>query len=783
MPHATPRLLLSVITLIAAFVIAPSTLAASPLTVNDNVLMILTDRYPDGDSTNNDFGHGEYVPGNNKYYQGGDWQGIINKIPYIANLGVTAIWISPVSDNEWLSRDGSESGYHGYFTRDYWAPNPHFGSVAKLQELVTAAHFAGIKVILDVVPNHTADYLEPFATSYSSTTYRPAPPFDNPNWYHHEGDVTDWNNQWLVENGDIGGLDDLDQDNAAVVTEIDNVYSYWVNTTGADAARVDAARSMPKWYLQDFESDIGVQTFGEVFHGDVAYVADYQNYEWSVLDFPLFFNARDVFANDGNFQNIKNILDNDWRYPSPERLLTFIDNHDRDRFLALADDNYDRLRSAMAFLFTVRGIPVTYYGTEQAHHGGGKATEWAGIANNLNREKQTSYDEQATLFKWIERLADVRAAYPQLASGTQREMWIEDHIYSYSRRNDATGAEAIAVFNNTWNQETRTIPLRAESTIAVSATLTNLLNTSQTATVQFGGATGKQITLTMPAHSAAIYVTGSPAGWSPPTPNITKVRVHYNAGYGNGIWLRGGTYPLWWDTGRVMRNNGADVWEWTTERIPAGTTVDVKPLINDYTWSDGGNYTITGGQTIDIYPTFHPANVTRIRVHKDAGAGGSITLRGDTTPLSWDSDTGATWSKLNTWTWETTSISCGTKFEFKPRHNGTYSLNGNYVGTGCATIDVYPIFNTGEVERTTDTLRIVYSPASSMAVRGSVAPLSWTSNLSTMLTEGNVWVYETTTIPETTQFEWKPLRNGTDWSTGSNYWSRGGQTIEVYPSF
>lgn len=70
-----------------------------------------------------------------------------------------------------------------------------------------------------------------------------------------------------------------------------------------------------------------------------------------------------------------------------------------------------------------------------------------------------------------------------------------------------------------------------------------------------------------------------------------------------------------------------------------------------------------------------------------------------------------------------------------------------------------------------------------MAVRGSVAPLSWDSNLSTMLTEGNVWVYETTSIGETTQFEWKPLRNGTDWPTGGNNWSRGGQTVEVYPSF
>lgn len=778
--------LAGIIAAVVAAVGAPASIAATqtPLTQNDVIMMILTDRYPDGNSSNNDFGRGEYVPGNLKFYQGGDWQGIINKMPYIKNLGVTAIWISPVSDNEWLSRDGTEAGYHGYFTKDFYAPNPHFGNLAKLQELVSIAHANGIKVILDVVPNHTADYLAPFATSYSPATYKPAPPFDNPSWYHTNGDVTDWNNQWLVENGDIGGLDDLAQENTAVDAEIKNVYRTWFLNTGADAARVDAARSMPKLFLRSFEQAIGVQTFGEVFHGDVAYVADYQNYEWSVLDFPLFFNARDVFAGDNNFSAIKNVLDNDWRYPNPGRLITFLDNHDRDRFLALADDNYQRLRTALVFLYTVRGIPDVYYGTEQAQYGGGKPTEWQGIANNFNREVQSSFNESSTLFLWMKRLAQIRAAYPQLATGTQREMWIENNVFSYSRRNDSTGAEAIVAFNNSWDPLTRTIPLRAESTIAVGTVLTNLLDTSQQVTVQAGGATGKQITVTLQGHDADVYVSGSPAAWTPSARTVTKIRVHYNAGYGNALWIRGSQYPFWWDTGRAMRNLGNNVWEWETERIPAGQTVEVKPLINDYTWSDGANYSITGGQTVDIYPTFHPAAVTRIRVHRDAGLANTIAIRGDTAPLSWTSGAAATWSKLNAWTWETTSIACGQKFEFKALINDSqYSLGNNYVGVGCATIDAYPIFNVGETERTTDSLRVVYSGATSMAVRGSVAPLSWLTNSAATATEGNVWVWETTSIPETTAFEWKPLRNGIDYSLGSNYWGRGGQTIEVYPSF
>lgn len=145
-------------------------LATSGYNEDDIVYIPLTDRFPVGDPSNNDQGApgGEYQPDNLKFYQGGDWQGVINKIPYIKNLGVTAIWLSPVSDDQDVSEDGG------------------------------------------------------------------------------------------VENGDIGGLDDLAQEVPAVEQELYNVYQYWFTQTGADAARVDAARSMPKWFLQSFENAIGL---------------------------------------------------------------------------------------------------------------------------------------------------------------------------------------------------------------------------------------------------------------------------------------------------------------------------------------------------------------------------------------------------------------------------------------------------------------------------------------------------------------------------------------------
>jgi len=757
---------------------------------DDIVYMIMTDRFPDGDSTNNDQGEpgGEYQPGNLKFYQGGDWQGIINKIPYLKNLGITAIWISPVSDDQDISKDGGEAGYHGYFTYDYYSPNPHFGDITKLKELVSTAHSNGIDVILDVVPNHTGDYLDPFATEYDPPDLHPISPFNNPNWYHHNGDVTDWNNQWLVENGDIGGLDDLNQDIVDVEQEIYSVYNYWFTQTDADAARVDAVRSIPKWFLQSFENSIGLPTFGEAFHGDVSYVSDYQNYEWGVLDFPLFFVAREVFAYDDSFTRIGDIFDQDWKYNDVNKLHTFIDNHDRDRFLALADDNFSRLRLALTFLFTARGIPVIYYGTEQAYYGDGLTHEWQGISNEFNRQVLEDFDESHIIYNHIKRLTEIRNNYQSLRRGVQREMWEDDVVYSYSRRIDTTGEEVITVMTNSWNSQTRTIPLRAESTIIVGTELTNLLNTNDKITVKSGGSTGKQITVSLNAKEAKIYTTDVTENYTPPSLTLTTIRVHYNAGFGNSVWIRGDTYPFWWDKGREARWTDGDVWVWETERIPSGETFEFKPLINDYTLSVGNNYIGTGGTTIDIYPVFRDpaAETTRIRVHYDVGVGNSIYIRGDTWPLSWNNGVQSTYTKGNVWIWETESIPVDSPFEFKTLLNDTtWSLGSNYKVSGGSTIDIYPVFYSGETERNIENIRVYYDVGygNSIYVRGSTPPLSWNSGLQATYNPQNIWIWETSDIAESTAFEFKLLINDSTWSQGNNYWMRGGMVVEIYPTF
>lgn len=579
--------------------------SANPLTEGDVIYQVLVDRFYDGDPSNNDSGHGEYDPSDLGFYHGGDWAGLTEKLPYIANLGVTAIWISPVSRQEPLSRDGNEASYHGYFTHDFATPNEHFGDIDDLQNLIDEAHSLGLKMILDVVPNHTADYLLGTSTTYSPATYRPASPLDDPSYYHHAGDCLfdGSESQTQIENCDLGGLDDLDQSNSFVSSYLIDTYKDWVDL-GFDGIRVDAARSIPKPWLQTFEAAMGVPTFGEVFVGDVDYVSEYQDYQWGVLDFPYFFTVRDVFAADANMNNLSGLFAQDFKYVNANRLETFLDNHDRARFLTWADDNFQRFRAALTFLLTSRGIPVIYYGTEQADDGNGNASE-VPIANKDNRKDMSSFSETSTLYQHIQRLTTLKASYEPLRTGVQREMWTDASVYAFSRRVDSTGAETITAVTNSWTPQTRTIPLRAESTIPVGTVLTNLMNTSDTVTVVAGGITGKQITVTLGEHEAKVYAPGTPvSSYTPPARTITRIRVHYDVGFGNSIAIRGDTYPLRWTSGRGARNVASDVWEFEFERIPNGQTFEFKPLINDSVWSVGPNYVGTGGSTIDIFPTF-----------------------------------------------------------------------------------------------------------------------------------------------------------------------------------
>ncbi|KGE20869.1 alpha-amylase family glycosyl hydrolase [Paenibacillus wynnii] len=549
---------------IQLFVLTPSVAEAASIgtvTENDSIYQIMVDRFNDGDSTNNATGsairYGETTEDDFRYMKGGDWQGVIDKLPYIKNMGYTAIWISPVAEPQMTNRDnngtGKNTAYHGYNVKNPNAANPYFGTKEKLKELVDAAHAQGIKVIIDVVPNHIGDYMLGTQANYDIASLQPVAPFNNPSWYHHNGDIN-WGlvdgryDQWAqdyLENHDLGGLDDIDFDVPAAKQAIFNSIKGWFDYTGADGARVDAAKLIKPTDIGELQNLLGVNTFGENFDGNAEFVSRWvgTNKEWGMLDFPLFFSVLNSFAYGQSFDaNIKSTLAQDSVYNgNANHMVTFIDNHDRNRFLTEAGGNVAKMQNALAFLFTVRGTPVVFQGTEQDKGNGNGQIMTGGIADTWNRWSmvkrdangnvlQNYFNENANTYKFVAKLNDIRKNNAALRTGTQREMWSAQNLYAFSRRVDSganLGQEVISVFSNASSgTQSVNLPLRAESTLTVGTVLVNQLNTADTVTVQSGGATGKQIAVSVGANASKIYAkqplivdTIAP---TPPT-NVTAV--------------------------------------------------------------------------------------------------------------------------------------------------------------------------------------------------------------------------------------------------------------------
>jgi len=573
------------------------------LNSSDIIYMIMTDRYPDGDPSNNGIWGAEYRPGQLKYHQGGDFRGIIEKLDYLCELGITAIWISPPQTNEHRNKLYDGSSYHGYNTHDFNSIDPHFGTREELQELIDKAHQKGIKMITDAVPNHTADYLDPFATEYSTkypADFRPAPPFDNPEWYHHNGDTINWNDQWELENTDIGGLDDLAHEKEEVQEAIISAYKK-LTGMGFDGIRIDAATSIPKWFLEKFQEEMGIPCFGETYNASVDYVSDYQRHIWGVLDFPLFFAMVDVFASDKDVLLLKNILDQDFKYQDSRHVVTFLDNHDRNRFLCVAEDNYRKLLMGLSFLFAARGIPDIYYGTEQGFHNSDGVVVKDSIIDHQNREVMDVFDTENPIFKHIKRLTQIRKENPVLVDGVQKELISSDPIYSFIRSN-ADKEYVLSVFNNGYEMQNIEVKLPPEIQIEVGTCLTNLLDTRQSALVE--DHEGKKVMhLALGGKCTFILTPGEVEEYIPDKLVETKICVSYVGDSNDVISLRGNRYPLWSGRNRRMRKAGANLWEFTIYRMNSDEVLEFSVVLNQDKVSKN-IYQVNGGSSIDIFPEF-----------------------------------------------------------------------------------------------------------------------------------------------------------------------------------
>jgi len=469
--------------------------SASRIWQDEIIYFVFTDRFSNGDRSN-DFN----VQNNPWAYHGGDLQGVINKLDYIKDLGATAIWLTPIIDNRdngFVADFGGGHkqeiwGYHGYWFKDFYKIDEHLGDMAKLKQLVAEAHRRGIKILLDIVANHT-DYDHPFAVqgkAKGSKYY---------NWFNHNGVIKDWNNQWWVENGELAELPDLNQSNPETARYIIDAMKWWITQSGVDGFRIDTVKHVPRSFWQQFNREIRAFAgndfllLGEIYTGYPEFQADYlREGMHSAFDFPLYYAIKDALGGGQSMRRLGEIFDKDGVYPDASLLSPFIDNHDVPRFVHEASgDKRKRLMLSIAFIMSIRGLPMLYYGTEVGLPGG----------PDPDNRRDMDFNRDSGLRDYVKFMTNLRKQNRAMRRGRQLEMWKDEQVYGFTRLTENAAEEMIAVFNNSEQPQTRQIPLRAESPNKASQNrLVNLLNPQETLQIQ-GGA----IQVTVPPLSAAIY--------------------------------------------------------------------------------------------------------------------------------------------------------------------------------------------------------------------------------------------------------------------------------------
>ncbi len=447
--HWKKLLLITVLVVSLFFPLIGQVNAVGPFVSNDVsyssdvIYQIMTDRFYDGDVTNNPTGNLFSADKSNlKKYLGGDWQGIIDKINdgYLTNMGVTALWISQPVENVYtvMNDTAGTTSYHGYWARDYKKTNPFFGSMTDFDRLIATAHANGLKVIIDFAPNHTSPALETDPTYmengrlYDNGTYVNGYSDDTNNIFHHNGG-TDFS---TIEDGiyrNLFDLADFNHQNPFIDQYLKDAIKLWLDK-GIDGIRVDAVKHMPfgwqKTFMDSTYSYRPVFTFGEWFlsEGEVDPANHYFANEsgMSLLDFRFAQKLRQVLRNntDDWYGFYQMLQDTSTAYDEVNDQVTFIDNHDMDRFYYIGE-NHRRIEMALAVTLTSRGVPNIYYGTEQYMDGNGDPN---------NRKFMTAYDQTTTAYKVIQKLSALRKTNPALAYGNTQERWINSDVFIYERQ-------------------------------------------------------------------------------------------------------------------------------------------------------------------------------------------------------------------------------------------------------------------------------------------------------------------------------------------------------------
>jgi len=510
------------------------------------IYQIVTDRFVDGDTSNNNpsqsSGLYDSTKTNWQLYWGGDLAGIQQKVSYLSGMGVTAIWISPPVDNLNLNiPDGSgnpTAKYHGYAARDFKKIEEHFGDTSNtwtaFDNLITAAHNAGIKVIVDFAPNHTNDNNGgEYGSLYDGGTFVAACNNDPNGDFHHNANVSDWNDRYQLQYYTLFNLCDINQENPTMDAYL-KASLLLLAQHGVDAFRIDAVKHVTWGWEYSMDNAIFNNApsfiFGEWFQGNTSDSLYHDSYKFanksgmSLLDFPLNTAIRDVFASNNAFSEIDNTINTEnGNFTWANDLVTFVDNHDMPRLLSV-NNNTNRLHEALALLLTGRGVPSIYYGDEQYLH-----NDTNGGGDPYNRPAMTSFSTTTTAYSLIHTLSTLRQSNPAVGYGGWQQRWINSDVYIYERKffNDVV---LVAINKNDTTGYGITGLNTSLPAGSYSDYLSGLLGGSGITVTTGTGGNNPVNSFTLPAHTVAVWqatatATGPQVGSIGPTVGQSGMKV------------------------------------------------------------------------------------------------------------------------------------------------------------------------------------------------------------------------------------------------------------------
>jgi len=527
---------------------------ASPATTKvglsqDLIYFVMPDRYKDGDKKNND--NGGFNTSLTAFYHGGDLKGLTGTcepgddgLARIKSLGFTAVWLTPVVTQQ--EAIGAGSGYHGYWGVDFLNVDPHLGTNADMAEFSKCAKKLGLKVILDVVTNHTGDVIK----YLGNDAYIPAESkkLKNPAWlndinnYHNVGDMGScWGIGNCTKLGDFYGLDDLATEKPVVYKGWADVYGKWISQYGISGFRVDTARHVDDKFFKNWspliqatakKSNIKDFTiFGEVFDYSTFNLMTYvrQNKIQTLLDFPFQAKATEYASGYSNAAALTALFENDDYYTSAQssasNLVTFLGNHDVGRVgytiankrVQPASQLLPRTNLANALMYFSRGIPVVYYGDEVGMTGTNSGKDQFARQDMFATDIEIWKNEvriggspigdgnafaatsQSPVAQYLIKLAQIRKENPALANGPMLERFSKYALYVISKKDVVDNREYLVAFNNSDTDEV------VEVTTATSTGgWSQILGTTDVVTNQ------SKVTFTVPALSTVVLKANSP---------------------------------------------------------------------------------------------------------------------------------------------------------------------------------------------------------------------------------------------------------------------------------